>query len=129
MAQTSRPKRPKQDEVVKVKRILANETKKKLQTKNTTRITEINRPSSREKRYNENVKKWEKSGFIKIKKTATLNEATGKSTSTKYTITPKGKKYNKDTDNAYSKDPMNLRTKPTVKKTKAQLLKELSKNA
>jgi hypothetical protein len=71
----------------------------------------------------------EKSGFIKINQRATFNEVTGKSTPTKYTVTPKGEKYFKDKTKVKSKDPMQLRAKPTVKKTKAQVLKERSRNA
>ena len=119
MAQPSRPKRPKQDEVVKAKRIVANRTKAKLQPKNTTRITVTKTPSQSkgQKMNNKMLSDAEKSGFIKINKRATLNEVTGKSTGTKYTVTPRGEKYLKDRDKAYSKDPMKLRPKLVSEKT------------
>jgi len=93
MAQPSRPKRPKQDEVLKVKRNLANKAKRDL------------------------TMDAEKSGFIKVNKRPTLNEVTGKSTPIDYTVTPKGNKYIKDTAKAYSKDPMKLRPKLVSEKT------------
>ena len=119
MAQPSRPKRPKQDEVVKAKRIVANKAKAKLQPKNTTRITVTKTPSQSkgQKMSNKMLLDAEKSGFVKINKKATLNEVTGKSTRTKYTVTPKGEKYLKDRDKAYSKDPMKLRPKLVSEKT------------
>ena len=124
MAQPSRPKRPKQDEVVKAKRIVANKAKAKLQPKNTTRITVTKTPSQSkgQKMSNKMLSDAEKSGFVKINKKATLNEMTGKSTGTKYTVTPKGAKYLKDKDKAYSKDPMNLRPKLVSEKTWAEKL-------
>ena len=119
MAQPSRPKRPKQDEVVKAKRIVANRTKAKLQPKNTTRINKIKTPSQSkgQKMNNKDLMDAEKSGFIKVNKRPTLNEVTGKSTPIKYTVTPKGNKYIKDTAKAYSKDPMKLRPKLVSEKT------------
>jgi hypothetical protein len=119
MAQPSRPKRPKQDEVAKAKRIVANKAKAKLQPKNTTRIAKIKTPSQSkgQKMNNKDLMDAAKSGFIKINKKATLNEVTGKSTGTKYTVTPKGAKYIKDTSKAYSKDPMKLRPKLVSEKT------------
>ena len=131
MAQTSRPKPPKQDEVVKAKRIVANKAKAKSQPKNTTRIAGIKTPSQSkgQKMSNKMLSDAEKSGFIKITKKATLNEITGKSTRTKYTVTPKGEKYLKDKSKAYSKDPMKLRPKLVSEKTFRQRRNELSKNA
>ena len=119
MAQPSRPKRPKQDEVVKAKRIVANRTNAKLQPKNTTRINKIKTPSQSkgQKINNKDLMDAEKSGFIKVNKRPTLNEVTGKSTPIKYTVTPKGNKYIKDTAKAYSKDPMKLRPKLVSEKT------------
>ena len=119
MAQPSRRKPRKEDEVVKAKRIVANKAKAKLQTKNTTRINEITKPSSakNQKMTQKMLADAEKSGFVKINKKATLNEVTGKSTRTKYTVTPKGEKYLKDRDKAYSKDPMKLRPKLVSQKT------------
>jgi hypothetical protein len=131
MAPTSRPKPPKQDEVIKAKRIVANKAKKKIQPKNTTRIAGIKTPSQSkgQKMSNKMLSDAEKSGFIKVTKKATLNEMTGKSTGTKYTVTPKGAKYLKDKDKAYSKDPMKLRPKLVSEKTVRQRRNELSKNA
>ena len=119
MAQPSRPKRPKQDEVDKAKRIVANKTKAKLQPKNTTKIAEIKKPmaTKMDKFSAKKLADAEKSGFVKINKKATLNEVTGKSTRTKYTVTPKGEKYLNDKDKAYSKDPMKLRPKLVSEKT------------
>jgi hypothetical protein len=124
MAQPSRPKRPKQDEVDKAKRIVANKTKAKLQPKNTTRIAKIKTPSQSkgQKMNNKDLMDAAKSGFIKINKKATLNEVTGKSTGIKYTVTPKGEKYLKDKSKAYSKDPMKLRPKLVSEKTWAEKL-------
>lgn len=119
MAQPSRRKPRKEDEVVKAKRIVANKAKAKLQTKNTTRITVTKTPSQSkgQKMSNKMLLDAEKSGFVKINKKATLNEVTGKSTRTKYTVTPKGEKYLKDRDKSYSKDPMKLRPKLVSEKT------------
>ena len=119
MAQPSRPKRPKQDEVAKAKRIVANKAKAKLQPKNTTKIAVTKTPSQSkgQKMSNKMLSDAEKSGFVKINKKATLNEVTGKSTRTKYTVTPKGEKYLKDKSKAYSKDPMKLRPKLVSEKT------------
>jgi hypothetical protein len=115
MAQPSKRIRPKEDEVNTIKRIVANKTKKKYQSKkNTTGIAVIKTPSQSkgQSAYNKMLSDAKKSGFIKINQKAILNEVTGKLTNTKYTVTAKGNKYLKDTSNAYAKDPMKLRPKP-----------------
>jgi hypothetical protein len=119
MDRLSKRKPRKEDEVVKAKRTVARKTKAKLQPKNTTRINKIKTPSQSkgQKMNNKDLMDAQKSGFIKIDKKATLNEVTGKSTRMQYTVTPKGKKYIKDTAKAYTKDPMKLKPKLVSEKT------------
>lgn len=120
MAQPYKPKKmsDKRD-VARAKRTVAKKTKAKLQPKNTTRITKIKTPSQSkgEKMNEKDLMDAAKSGFIKINKKATLDEVTGRSTRTRYSVTPKGVKYQKDTRKAYSKDPMKLRKKLVSEET------------
>jgi hypothetical protein len=119
MAPTSKKKISDKKDVVNAKRAVSNKSKSAAPPRKTSTIAVIKTPSRTkgEKMQNKDLMNAAKSGFIKINKKATLNEVTGKSTEIKYTITPKGAKYIKDTSKAYSKDPMKLRPKLVSEKT------------
>lgn len=69
---------------------------------------------SRQQNY---YKDLEKSGFIKVTKPGYLDDTKKNAyVPPKYTVTPKGNKYLKDTAKAYSKDPMGLKPKPIRQK-------------
>jgi len=114
MAQPSKKKISDKKDVANAKRAMSNKSKSAASPRKTSTIAVIKTPLrvKGEKMHNKDLLSAAKSGFIKINKKATLNEVTGKSTRTSYTITPKGEKYLKDSNKAYSKDPMKLRPKP-----------------
>lgn len=119
MAQPSKKKTSDKQDVANAKRAVSNKSKSPAKPRKTSSIVVMKTPSrvKGEKMYNKDLMSAEKSGFIKINKKATLNEVTGKSTRMQYTVTPKGKKYIKDTAKAYTKDPMKLRPKLVSEKT------------
>jgi hypothetical protein len=100
---------------------MAQPSKKKMTTKPKpkviTKLGTAGRKADPIKDNEDYYKDLQKSGFIKITKSGSLNEKKGY-VGPKFTVTPKGNKYLKDTNNAYSKDPMKLRpkSKPMTKK-------------